>query len=451
MLTSVAIGIIAVVLTGALIRRDGNRIRPFLVTWAYLLVVAFGCLVTSDFEPDQIDLIYVTGVAALWLGYVVTRSASAASGVGVPAREPDHDADESAEGAFAELRAAAIVTIALTLYHFVTVGLPILSGQVELARWQTTESGLYGLPSRAYQIGLPTMLIVIGIVRARQTVHQPRLERLYNVALAVFVASRLAGGFKGGALQILLVLLLIRLVGVHSDRLGRLVLRYSVAALVALGAMYAVSSSYNTVRARATTESVSVFDQLVTRVTTVAAAPVRLTISERLPERTGVLPGDPLGHDLSHYVRRYAPGLESAEYPFNLYVSSAVTGRPLDGTRFVVPTTPGLVATLFFAYGWAGFVVVAGVGALYAVVENRAQNHRSATSAGFALAVLFQLHLAITKGGLMYTLLNTALMVLLLRGVMLLARRHNARVPYRSSVPARTLTFEPSVRGRGSR
>ena len=96
-------------------------------------------------------------------------------------------------------------------------------------------------------------------------------------------ASRLVGGFKGGALQILLVLLLVRLVAVRGDRLGRLVLRYSAATLLTLAAMYAVTSSYSTVRARAASGSESVVDQLVTRARSEksAAAPAAPAVAKK--------------------------------------------------------------------------------------------------------------------------------------------------------------------------
>ena len=32
---------------------------------------------TADFEPDQADLVYIAGICALWLGYIVARGATA--------------------------------------------------------------------------------------------------------------------------------------------------------------------------------------------------------------------------------------------------------------------------------------------------------------------------------------------------------------------------------------
>jgi hypothetical protein len=88
---------------------------------------------------------------------------------------------------------------------------------------------------------------------------------------------------------------------------------------------------------------------------------------------------------------------------------------------------------------------------VYAVLENRAISQPSSISAGFALAMLFQLHLAITKGGLVYTVLNTALMVLVLRAVMLFARRRGERQA-RTTMPAARRTIRPTAAlGRGAR
>jgi hypothetical protein len=243
------------------------------------------------------------------------------------------------------LAVSAFLVCGLAVTHFSIVGIPALSENPEIERFNLGASGLFGLPSRSVLFGLPILATLCGV-------KYDGLPRwVTGVVWAVFVLSRLALGFKGGLVEVLVVLVTVVLLR------GRVRPAAVIAALplMALALYYGtwIGNQYQTV-ARSGGASLN---YLLDRLTIAAARPTWYSL---VLGRTATQ-GDPVfGYDLRYFAARYLELGSGPAFAYDEIVSSYVTGTPLTGGFFLVPVTTGGAAYLINSVGAVCAVVVAG-------------------------------------------------------------------------------------------
>jgi len=100
-----------------------------------------------------------------------------------------------------------VVIIGLAAYHLVMVGIPILTGNVEVTRFDFTSSGLFGIPGRMYLFGLPFAVLLVSIGAGRNLL--PVSRRLLVATWGAYILANLVGGLKGGMVNVLVTALLV--------------------------------------------------------------------------------------------------------------------------------------------------------------------------------------------------------------------------------------------------
>lgn len=370
-----------------------------------------------------------------WIGYAVIRSDSGGPGLwqqsiaiplfglgaflamnsAPPVRQPRSRRSPSA-------RAGSIVLGGMTvlcLYHFWRIGVPITSGNVDLARWNITGSGLGGLPGRAYLIGLP-FVMAYAIVAANRSGEVDRAAwcRVRNVSIIVVVVTRVAGGFKGELLEMVVLIALAALISartvhrVPKGLRGRLV----VCVAVAIGAAALISTQYAATRYHQQNEGLSVTDQLVRRMTVMVVDSGSYLI-DLADSDDRLVPGTSVVNDFHAYLGRNF-GLWDAEGEFSVNERlsarmngrSVLLGRHLTFDRFVVPVTPGFAAVSYHDFGWAGVVLAAlGLGVALATMVRRGLTASSTTTTFTSVAAVEIIRQFVQKGDLPYLVTNYAL------------------------------------------
>jgi hypothetical protein len=394
---------------------EGWKLTPLVhmsVTLAFILL-GYGEL-DADHGTNTL-LTYSLAVACFLAGYFLPRAIKRGQKV---------DSDLTAATVHPKRSARSIlifvvIVSSLAIYHFVVQGIPFLSDNPEIARFDFASSGLFGIPGRMFLFGMPFCAIFVGLAAHRNLM--PVSRKLLIGVWLIYVLTNIIGGFKGGLVNVLGLMFLMRTVSGKPITVIRMVggWRLMVALLAVLyGAI--VAFTYNTVSSQFQSFQ-DVIPYMTSRLTTGSAQPGYLALRRFGTEGSG---GEQFGQDVRYFLDKYLGFAFSrgrgSEFlvPFEKEMSAAMTGESLTQSTFIVPVTvgayPELVVNLGIPAACLGLFLS---GFLFSDLQRRAQTSNNAfKSTVFAFAVFF-LQMYVVNGDLMYDVFNFVLMSLLLSSI----------------------------------
>lgn len=323
--------------------------------------------------------------------------------VGKTATRRDHleSASATRDGFFSPGVSAAVAVVSLgTILHFALIGVPALSASAEVDRFDLGASGYLGVPSRCVLFGLPLLALVTGAAKEHVS------DRVLYVVWGLFIVSRLALGFKGGLLEVAIVLLTVLMVRGRLTRIRHVMLVLGVA-VSAVGYAVLVGSQYETLsRGGGVT-----LGYVVQRMTVIAAEPgwYLLTVWNR------AAPGESsLMHDLGYFGQRYFGIGDGPSFATDQLISSIITGTPRAGDSFLVPVTTGGPSYLITSVGpIAATIGLIVIGVIWTRVTIRLEVPTGFLSAAVAATILLALRTFLLNGGGAYLLINSTMGLLL--------------------------------------
>ncbi len=388
---------------------ERGNLTPLVITTSFLAPVLIGYVELDPTNESQMAPLYCAAVVSLALGHFahhvfqrtwrpIPRAPAASPGL------PRH----SSPG----LGLFVSVVVALTFYHFLSSGIPLLSDDVETARFDFTSSGMFGIPGRMFLFGLPFAVFLVSLSATRRLTRVSR--KLTYLVWTSYASASLLGGFKGGLVSVLTTMLLVRSASGTPLSLKRVLVGWRVAVIV--GAMaYCALISFR-YRSLGLTNPGDVLQYLASRATVSAAAPGYLVFNRC---GTGGSGGEQFAQDLGYFLHKYLPFLpldqDDLILPFDKTVSAALYHTPISKSAFIVPVTIGAFPELVANVGVTGGILgMFFVGALLSYLVTGAQTCKPACKSGlFALAVhLLQIY--VLNGNFVYTCLNFALVSVLL-------------------------------------
>lgn len=329
--------------------------------------------------------------------------------------------------------AAVIVTLVTlgTIVHFLRSGIPLLSSNVEVARFSAGDSGLFGLPGRLYLFGLP---LALAMCLKRDQLAGARIGStgLSRVILGTFLLSRLLSGFKSGVLEVASTyFVLLVLVGAEFDR--ERIRRFVAGISVAAGFALLIGSQYGTYHRTGTVNSLKV---RLTEQSTEAAGAVLQARESRIYGRSVV------SQDFPYFLHRYARVGVGRDFSFNQRVSANLIGTPLTGTAFIVPvTTTAIAEEIYEAGAVKGIGLLGLIGLCYQWLVARALRTSGLRPFLLSAASVLAAMSFLTKGGLVYAALNWAVVAALLLAVQATFNRLTQRRGSSSRLTRRSVEY----------
>lgn len=239
------------------------------------------------------------------------------------------------------------ILTALASLHFALGGIPVFSASIETDRFNLGSSGLGGFPSRAVLYAIPALALL-----SLSTVSEA--TRRQTLAIwALYVLTQLGLGFKGGALEIIVLAAIGYLIRVARPKFKHMFF-FLLSLLGALAYVEIVRSLYATTSSGGTDGVQYVMD----RVTTESIQSGYLALWHS-PDFSGGLSA--FWHDLQQLLMRYLGMAEYGDYTFDMLMSSIVTGTPLGMGMFIVPVTVGGTIYLMFSMGMPFVVAVLAI------------------------------------------------------------------------------------------
>lgn len=385
----------------ALVVRTNGRVTPTWVVVGHQLLVMLGyhklALASGNSRPP---IIYLAALTTFVVGYCVSWR-------GV---EPKRNQDPSAwipvvfpalhislRHCIRILTYLLLAITALVMVHYSRVGITLLDDNVELARWEYSASGLFGIPARAMLFGTTAITYLTAVVATLGRGHQ-RSWRLFAAAFTVLLAAKVASGFRGAILEASVAVLLLLLAMHRPKWRARLSRRLIAVILVALASVLVLFPLYGSDRNNLSTS-------LVTRVTETAAWP---GFQSMIFADAGVFRAtdSPLQADARALLSSLGARSGDSSFTFTQRVSSLLHNRPLGGELFIVPVTIGASPTLYVQFGYAVFAAMFLLGASVGILENTAYSSRGLVGAIFSVSVLFVIYLFFVRGNLLFNAFN---------------------------------------------
>jgi hypothetical protein len=305
-----------------------------------------------------------------------------------------------------ELDSLLFVVVALSAIHYWRLGeIPLFSASIDVLRFEISDSGLFGIPSRGATIG--PILLLACVVAAWRTM-SPRRRIVFVTAIVILSAFR---GHKSALVEYLTYALLVVPWVVRADRAFLM----GAAAVGAGLFIYFSSASYSTLETQ-----YGFFDYIAARSALYQHDLVAFIMNSSLR------------YDLSQIMQELAyPALKVLNpslQTLNQELSASYYG--VQYGAFTVPVTPGPVGMSILINERVGVPVLAfatvTIPALLYHLRKRATDDRIVSALNFALFTLF---VALSSGNFFYWISNSiasALIILSLAAIPLLLQRQTA-------------------------
>jgi len=368
-------------------------------------VVGAFILADSGEAPYVVAWLMFAALSVTFAGYVMTRIGFASKVGRNPREEPAVQGQSLMTRG--QARMVAMVAILGSAYHFSRVGIPLLASNVEVARYDFAGSGLFGLPGRLYLFGLPLAAGLVAFESATRRMDWYR-DRWTALTLFALLLTRIGSGFKSGLIEFLIYLgAIFLLIKVNPPTTARILGRHSWAIALAVAAVFLVGTTYQTYQA----SNATLVDLLYARATTGGAVPGVVVLTGSFPN----VGQTELGLDLPYFIREYTGQPLFGQYSFSRLISCAMLGiSPLSSIPSP-PVTIGAFPELTNDFGiYMAFVLMFALGSLMAYLEVSAKWRRHPWARFCRLVVVLAVLDYMSKGGLVYTVLNWGAIALFL-------------------------------------
>jgi len=291
-----------------------------------------------------------------------------------------------------------LIILLISMYHFYAGGITLLSSDIDVERFDTTRSGLFGIPTRVVQYTFPIFIIwtTLCYFQVRKKVfYYQQIFRISWLALSIFWIFL---GFKGSLLNIIILWAIIEFY--DGQRQWKLSLKkyskLSIGVFVGLTMAILITAQYQTVK-----QTASYF---IERITEVAGKPFIFTVNTYTQETgTGF---QHIANDLL-YVGSVFGITKEPYFTTTKLISAMMWNRSLDS--FNPPITITAFGQLYLVGGISG-IIIGGLllGLLSGLLRNKFYYVQSLQKKTLLITFQWLIFQFITKGNLFYLILNIA-------------------------------------------
>lgn len=287
---------------------------------------------------------------------------------------------------------AVCASLALIVYHYSVIGIPLLSDNISVARFQVAASGLFGIPSRFATYAPSLIFFFVLSMLVGRVIGGPGAFILIIVSGALLALQ----GHKSSLLQLPLLAL------IAYQILDRRTLKYLMlwSALIAPIGAYFVYEVFMRIGGFG---DLAFFDYLLERFTGIAMAPVYSMYSNSF---------EPIALGNSYMLNDIA-------YPFmkviggnfetvNLQLSRFIYG--VESGEFSVPVTPGIFPYFYSDLGLSGSLIATAILSWLSIrIIRKSCSAKTISKTVFYLWLQYTMYVGVSSGNIFYLLPNTLL------------------------------------------
>lgn len=364
-------------LTTILVWRYG--INTYLLFIYSGLIISFGLFFYGDFGSETYLAQSLLCLCCLLLGFLFSKEAI--SGV---MSENTLNFSVSIKSMFNTV----VIVLLITAYHYYVAGVPFLSSNVDVSRFDLRSSGFFGIPSR-FSVYMPVILFFVFAFYFRSGLFS--LKQIIFIFLTVFLLFFLQG-HKSSILQIIFL----GVIAYSATNIKKTLENFFGWIFLA-----AVFSAYFAFEYLSSLSSWEYSDYFIARYTSIIHASG--TVLQNLETKDFFLwNGSPIINDIMYPVLT----VFSDEYQtVNEQLSRIIFYVPEEG--FTVPVTPGFYAYHYFALGAPLLFIVSFIyGAIVGMLDKILIQSNKPLTKVISGYLIYWLYIGYISGNIYYLLIN---------------------------------------------
>lgn len=382
-----------------LLFKQNNRVDPILIFIAYIYPIIIGYIMldakNSTFHSPEILLSIILFIIGSRLSH--SQYLTGFKNINFPKLHLDEN----------RTRFVSIIVFSISFYHVAAMGFPLFQESVEINRFNFTDSGFWGVPSRFFLNVMPLTIIFLTVKWYGDNKNKGWLTFFW----ILFLILSLISGFKGS----ILVGILIGVFTLSAAQKIRMrdFINFKFAIIIIFGILVALSISflYKSREINSFTQSIIYLYNRITR--DGAEAGYVVMNNEKF---TGI---DFIKNDIRYYAYKYTKkSIPEGLAPSDKIVSSFITKTPLDGKHFVVSVTTGLFPILKSDYGlWLGLIFHFLYGIVFGTFYQAVSifiREKSFLNASILIYFMYIMMITIGNGNPVYWLINLIIGVIIL-------------------------------------
>nr|WP_314529099.1 O-antigen polymerase [uncultured Pseudomonas sp.] len=290
---------------------------------------------------------------------------------------------------------ALAIGLVFVIYHYSIVGIPMFSENLDMARFQQRESGLFGIPSR-FAVYFPSLILITSVLLYQsKNIGQRTFYFWILTALFIFTAQ----GNKSSILSFLFVLLCTKRFWAFPVVSRKLMIAFT---MIGLGFLYYIFGKYSTLA------DSGFADYIIQRMTYISLEPI-YTAFQAEGFNADTVASSIIINDLTYPIAQLL-GFDGAT--FNTQLSRHIYG--FDSNQFSVPVTPSILAYYKYEFGTIGSIFAClATGMLIGKLYLKSNSTRNAGTLSIFVFCEYQIYTGLGSGNLFYMVLNVAAVVLI--------------------------------------
>lgn len=288
---------------------------------------------------------------------------------------------------------ALAIGLLLAFYHYAIVGLPIFSDNIDMARFQQRESGLFGIPSR-FAVYFPSLILITSVL-LYQSKNIGKKTFIFWILVSLFFFT--AQGNKSSILSFVFVLLCTKRFWNFPVVSRKILITFM---LTGIGFLYFTFGKYSTLA------DSGFLDYMIQRMTYISLDPI-YTAFRAQGFNADAIASSIIINDLTYPI---AQVLGSDVSTFNTQLSRHIYG--FDSNQFSVPVTPSLLAYYKYEFGTFGSIIACLItGVIIGKIFLKSTNCRNVGTLSIFVFSEYQIYTGLTSGNLFYMILNVAVVI----------------------------------------
>ncbi|WP_223508516.1 MULTISPECIES: O-antigen polymerase [unclassified Pseudomonas] len=337
----------------------------------------------KSYEFDFVVWLLLSSISLI-LGFIVTTMWSKNN---TPALLTSKPASPNA------IQFALFIGVAFIFYHYAVVGLPILSDNIDMVRFQQRESGLFGIPSR-FAVYFPSLILITSVILYQsKNINKKAFYFWIVVSLFFFIAQ----GNKSSLLSFVFILLCTKRFW-HFPVINRKVLAGFI--LTGVGFLYFTFSKYSTLA------DTDFFDYMIQRLTYISLDPI-YAVYRAEGFHVDAIASSIIINDLIYPI---AQVFGSDGSTFNTQLSRHIYG--FNSNQFSVPVTPSILAYYKYEFGtFASVIACLITGIIIGKIFLKSNRCHNAGNLSILLFCEYQIYTGLASGNLFYMILNVGVII----------------------------------------
>ncbi|MGL5050813.1 MAG: O-antigen polymerase [Fusobacteriaceae bacterium] len=379
-----------------LLVKNKFRVEPIILLTFTLLQTFIGFSLLSNNFKNLLE--FFIGIFFLILGYFYGEKINK----NINKKQKKTKSKENVKFLFLE-----IIIYIMVGYHFIVGGIPILSNDVEIQRFNFSSSGLAGLPGRMYMYGLPYLYIC--------SYFKYPSSNKNKVIIIIFLFSRVLGGIKSGIIEIIFIYFNLRYSTNNSIKLREFFkIKYIAILSLIVFFIFKLTQTYKTMQGIKIKEFLY---YIIERLTVIQAMPI-INIFELVNKK--IVINSNYFKDSIYFLSKYTKISIFYKNYFTTdnIVSAYIYNTPILKDSFFVPVTMTAFGEFYLNNSYFVFIIMFGLGILSAYLLNKTKliNESAFVRAKFLFLFLI-LEGFLTKGGFAYSIINGLLLILIFKTI----------------------------------